>query len=54
MKAMLLHKFGEPLRLEDMDVPKVGVGQVLVKVDYAGVCHTDLSVRSGAIFNRIS
>jgi propanol-preferring alcohol dehydrogenase len=32
MKAAVVHAFGEPLRVEEMQVPDPGYGQVLVKV----------------------
>lgn len=51
---MLLNEFGKPLRLNDIETPRIRGSQVLVKVEYTGVCHTDLSVKSGVIYNRIS
>lgn len=47
MKAAVVHAFGQPLRIEEVDVPAVPAGQVLVKVVAAGVCHTDLHAASG-------
>ena len=39
MKAVRLHGAGEEnLRLEEVDVPKPGSGQLLVRVDAAGIC----------------
>ncbi|MFC1861857.1 alcohol dehydrogenase catalytic domain-containing protein [Chloroflexota bacterium] len=40
MRAMMLHKLGGPLRLEEVDVPKVGPGEALVKVAACGVGYT--------------
>lgn len=40
---------GEPVRLETIVVPDPGPGEVLVKVQACGVCHTDLHYREGAI-----
>ncbi len=54
MKAMVLNEFGKPLQLNDIETPKIRGSQVLVKVEYAGLCHTDLSVKSGVIYNRIT
>ena len=31
----------------DVPVPEVGYGQALVKLEYSGVCHTDLHVAAG-------
>ncbi len=40
---------GEPVRLENVIVPDPGPGEVLVRVQASGVCHTDLHYREGAI-----
>ncbi len=40
---------GEPVRLETIVVPDPGPGEVLVRVQASGVCHTDLHYREGAI-----
>jgi propanol-preferring alcohol dehydrogenase len=48
MKAMRLVDIGK-LELMEVDVPKVGGSEVLVKVRAAGVCHTDVHIRSGYI-----
>ncbi len=47
MKAAVVYKFQEPLRLEEMAVPEPGEGQVLVKIEACGVCHTDLHAAQG-------
>lgn len=47
MKAAVVHTFGEPLVLEDVDIPDTPPGQVLVKVVASGVCHTDLHAADG-------
>jgi len=47
MKAAVVHAFGEPLRIEEVPVPEVTPGQVLVKVIASGVCHTDLHAADG-------
>lgn len=41
MKAAVLHEGGK-LSIEDIPVPKISDGQVLIKVAACGVCHTDL------------
>lgn len=51
MKAVRLVKFGRPqeaLRLEELEDPRPGKGEVLVKIEAAGVCGRDLVVRKGA------
>ncbi len=47
MKAAVVHAFGQPLQIDEVDVPEVGVGQILVKVEASGVCHTDLHAADG-------
>lgn len=47
MRAMLLERQREPLKLAEMPVPQPGEGQVLVKVSVCGVCRTDLHVLDG-------
>jgi propanol-preferring alcohol dehydrogenase len=47
MKAMVLKRPGEPLRLVERDIPEPGPGQVLLKVSACGVCRTDLHVADG-------
>ncbi len=47
MKAAVVHRFGEPLQIEDVPVPEVTPGQNLVKVVASGVCHTDLHAAEG-------
>ncbi|GAA2417370.1 zinc-binding dehydrogenase [Nonomuraea africana] len=50
MKAIRIHEFGGPdvLRLDDVDVPEPGDGQVLLKVEVAGVAYGDVMKRRGA------
>lgn len=47
MKAAVVRAFGEPLVIEEVRVPTVGPGQILVKIAAAGVCHTDLHAAQG-------
>lgn len=48
MKSMRLVAEGQPLREMQMDTPRVGSRSVLVKVDSAGVCHSDIHLISGS------
>ena len=47
MKAAVVHEFGQPLVIEDVPTPEPGPGQVLVKIEACGVCHTDLHAAEG-------
>lgn len=49
MKAARLHEYGQKLVLEDTPKPEVSAGQVLVHVDAAGFCHSDVHVIDGEI-----
>ena len=43
MKAAVLHETGHPLVIEsDIQIPSLQPGQVLVRVEYGGVCHSQL------------
>jgi propanol-preferring alcohol dehydrogenase len=47
MKAAVVRAFGQPLEIDELAVPEVPPGQVLVKVVASGVCHTDLHAAEG-------
>ena len=47
MKAAVVRKFKEPLSIDEVPVPAVGGGQILVKIEACGVCHTDLHAADG-------
>jgi propanol-preferring alcohol dehydrogenase len=47
MKAAVVRELGKPLVMEEVPIPEVGPGQILVKVEACGVCHTDLHAANG-------
>ncbi len=47
MRAMVLERPGEPLKLVERPIPRPGPGQLLVRVRACGVCRTDLHVVDG-------
>ena len=47
MRAAVVHEFGRPLRVEEVAVPEVRPGRILVEIEASGVCHTDLHAASG-------
>jgi len=49
MRAMRLHRPGEPLRLEDVPIPEPAAGQFLIRVHACAVCRTDLHVVDGEL-----
>lgn len=49
MRAMVLHRPGEALRLETLPVPTPGPGQIQLRVEACGVCRTDLHLIDGEL-----
>jgi propanol-preferring alcohol dehydrogenase len=47
MKAAVVTSFTDPLRIEERPVPAPGPGQVLVRIEYSGLCHTDIHAAHG-------
>jgi len=47
MKAAVVHEYGAPLVLEEVPMPSPGRGEVLVKVETSGLCHTDIHAAHG-------
>lgn len=47
MRAAVLEEFGQPMRVREVDLAPPQAGEVLVKVEACGVCHTDLYTWSG-------
>ena len=47
MKAAVVREFGKPLYIEDAPIPEPGPGQIQVKIEACGVCHTDLHAAHG-------
>jgi propanol-preferring alcohol dehydrogenase len=49
MQAARLHSYGKPLKIDDVPTPTPGPGQVVIRVEGAGFCHSDLHIISGEI-----
>ena len=47
MHAAVVEQFGKPLSLREIEIPAPGPGQILVKTEACGVCHTDLHAAQG-------
>lgn len=47
MKAAVVRDFAEPLVVEERPVPAPGRGQVLVRIEASGLCHTDIHAAHG-------
>jgi len=47
MRAAVVEQFGKPLVLREWDIPTPAAGQIVVKTEACGVCHTDLHAANG-------
>lgn len=47
MKAAVLKEIGTPLVIEEIPTPEPGLGQVLIRTEACGVCHSDLHLAEG-------
>jgi propanol-preferring alcohol dehydrogenase len=47
MQAAVVEAFGKPLVLRERPIPTPGAGQILVKTEACGVCHTDVHAAAG-------
>lgn len=49
MKAARLHRVGERLSIDAVEMPKVEPSEVLVDIKASGICHSDLNYRNGVV-----
>src|SRR5712692_1725199 len=47
MRSAVVRRFGEPLVIEERPVPEPGPGQVVVRMEASGLCHTDIHAAQG-------
>jgi len=47
MKAAQISKAGGEFELVERDIPEPGPGQVRIKVEACGICHSDVVVKEG-------
>jgi propanol-preferring alcohol dehydrogenase len=47
MKAAVVTSFTQPLEIQDLPIPTPGSGQVLVRMETSGLCHTDIHAARG-------
>ncbi|MDQ4073316.1 MAG: alcohol dehydrogenase catalytic domain-containing protein, partial [Thermoproteota archaeon] len=52
MKGAQIIKTKEPLQINDIDIPKPKDKEVLIKVNSAGICHSDLHFWEGGYAGR--
>ena len=48
IRAAVLEQFAEPLNVTELDLAEPQDGEVLVRLEACGVCHTDMYTASGA------
>jgi len=47
MRAVVVHAFDEPPRVEEVPKPKAGPGEIVVRIEASGLCHTDIHAAHG-------
>jgi len=47
MRAAVVPTLGAPLEVRDLPAPAPGPGQVLVRIEASGICHTDIPAAPG-------
>src|SRR5947209_18496969 len=47
IRAAVLEEFAKPLEVQDLDLAEPRAGEVLVRLEACGVCHTDPFTASG-------
>ncbi len=47
MRAARLHRIGEKLRIDSVEMPEIGSNDVIVEIQASGICHSDLNYRDG-------
>ena len=48
IRAAVLEEFGQPLHVTEVELAEPGAGEVLVRLEACGICHTDMYTASGA------
>ncbi len=47
MKAAVINEHSKDLEIKEVPIPELEYGEILVKTEAAGVCHTDLHAKIG-------
>ncbi|CAH0210908.1 Alcohol dehydrogenase [Microbacterium sp. Bi98] len=47
MRAAVVSEFGSPAHVDERPIPQPGAGQVLVRLETCGLCHTDIHAMHG-------
>ncbi|MFY0406151.1 NDMA-dependent alcohol dehydrogenase [Solicola sp. PLA-1-18] len=52
-KAAVVHEFGKPIEIEELDLDGPQAGEVLIRYTHAGLCHSDVHVAHGDLEARL-
>ena len=47
MRAAVVHELGETLAIDEVPKPEPGAGEIVVRVEASGLCHTDIHAAHG-------
>jgi propanol-preferring alcohol dehydrogenase len=47
MRAVVVHGFDQPVRVEELPKPTAGTGEIVVEIEATGLCHTDIHAAHG-------
>ena len=47
MTAAVVHSFEEPLQIQQISKPVAGPGEIVVRIEASGLCHTDIHAAHG-------
>ena len=47
MRAAVVPTLGAPLEIQELEIPNLAPGQILVRIEAAGICHTDIHAARG-------
>ena len=47
MRAAVVHSFTEPLTIDELPRPVAGTGEIVVRLEASGLCHTDIHAAHG-------
>src|SRR4030067_2121352 len=49
MKAMVLREYHRPMEMTEVETPRIGEDEILLRVKACGICQTDVKIFKGEI-----
>src|SRR4030067_397353 len=49
MKAMVLREYHRPMEMTEVEIPRIGEDEILLRVKACGICQTDVKILKGEI-----